>query len=310
MPLHPQVAPLLEQLNSTEGPGFESLPPDEARTIFSNLALLDAKEEVARVEDRTVPGPGGPIPVRIYTPVTPAGVAPTGTVLFLHGGGFVVGDLDTHDGTCRMLANRSGAMVVAVDYRLAPEARAPAALEDSMAALAWVVEHAAELGATNDKVAVAGDSAGGNLAALVCQRARDLGGPSLAFQLLIYPATDLTMGHPSIVENGEGHLLTKTGMEWFMRHYLGDADPKDPAVSPLFVDSCIGLPPAMVITAEFDPLRDEGEAYAQRLQADGVPVEAIRYDGQIHAFVGMAAILDDARDAIDRSGAALKGALA
>jgi acetyl esterase len=310
MPLHPQVETFLQQLNAAEGPAFESLSPADARVAFTGLSLLDAKEEVAKVEDRTVPGPAGDVPIRVYTPNLPDGAAPTGIVLFTHGGGFVVGDLDSHDGSCRMLANRSGAVVVAVDYRLAPEASAPAALEDSVAALTWAVEHRAELGATNDKVAVAGDSAGGNLAALLCLRSRDLSGPEIAFQLLVYPCTDLSLGHPSIIENGEGHLLTRTGMEWFMAHYLGNVDPKDPTVSPLFVDSCIGLPPAMVITAEFDPLRDEGEAYAERLRADGVPVEAIRYDGQIHGFFGRATILDDARDAIDRAGAALKGALA
>jgi acetyl esterase len=310
VPLHPQVDTLLQQLKAAGGAGFETLTPEDARAAYLGLSLLDPKEEVAQVEGRAIPGPAGDLPLRVYTPITAEGVAPTGVVLFMHGGGFVVGDLESHDGNCRMLANRSGAMVVAVDYRLAPEATAPAAIDDCMAALEWVAAHGAELGATNGKVAVAGDSAGGNLAAMVCLRARDLGGPPIAFQLLVYPCTDLSLGQPSITENGEGYVLTKTGMEWFMGHYLGDIDPKDPTVSPLFVDSCIGLPPAMVITAEFDPLRDEGEAYAARLQADGVPVEAIRYDGQIHAFFGMASVLDDARDAIDRAGAALRGALA
>jgi acetyl esterase len=310
VPLHPQVDVLLQQLATADGPAMETMSPVDARAVFARMAVLDPGEEVAAVEDRTIAGPAGELPIRIYTPVTPDGVAPTGVVLFLHGGGFVIGDLDTHDGTCRMLANRAGAVVVAVHYRLAPEAPAPAALDDAMAALGWVAEHAAELGATTDKLAVIGDSAGGNLAALVCQRARDLSGPAIAFQVLVYPCTDLTLGHPSIVENGEGYFLTRAGMEWFMGHYLTDLDPKDPIVSPLFIDSCVGLPPALVITAEFDPLRDEGEAYAERLRADGVPVEAIRYDGQIHAFFSMAAILDDARDAIDRAGAALAEALA
>jgi acetyl esterase len=291
---------------------MDSMEPVEARRVFVGLAALERREDVAAVEDRTIPGPAGEIPIRIYTPSTADGAAPTGLVVFLHGGGFVVGDLDTHDGSARLLANRSGAIVVAVDYRLAPEAPAPAAVDDALAALRWAADHAAELGSTTGKVAVPGDSAGGNLAAVLCQRARDLDGPAIAFQSLVYPVTDLTLGHPSMVENGEGYFLTKAAMEWFADHYLGGSElaAKDPIVSPLFVDSCVGLPPAIVVTAEFDPLRDEGEAYAERLRADGVPVEAIRYDGQIHAFFGMTAILDDARDAVDRVGAALEAALA
>jgi acetyl esterase len=303
---------MLQQMAAAGGVPMDSMEPVEARRVFVGLAALERREDVAAVEDRTIPGPAGEIPIRIYTPSTADGAAPTGLVVFLHGGGFVVGDLDTHDGSARLLANRSGAIVVAVDYRLAPEAPAPAAVDDALAALRWAADHAAELGSTTGKVAVHGDSAGGNLAAVLCQRARDLDGPAIAFQSLVYPVTDLTLGHPSMVENGEGYFLTKAAMEWFADHYLGGSElaAKDPIVSPLFVDSCVGLPPAIVVTAEFDPLRDEGEAYAERLRADGVPVEAIRYDGQIHAFFGMTAILDDARDAVDRVGAALEAALA
>jgi acetyl esterase len=303
---------MLQQMAAAGGVPMDSMEPVEARRVFVGLAALERREDVAAVEDRTIPGPAGEIPIRIYTPSTADGAAPTGLVVFLHGGGFVVGDLDTHDGSARLLANRSGAIVVAVDYRLAPEAPAPAAVDDALAALRWAADHAAELGSTTGKVAVPGDSAGGNRAAVLCQRARDLDGPAIAFQSLVYPVTDLTLGHPSMVENGEGYFLTKAAMEWFADHYLGGSElaAKDPIVSPLFVDSCVGLPPAIVVTAEFDPLRDEGEAYAERLRADGVPAEAIRYDGQIHAFFGMTAILDDARDAVDRVGAALEAALA
>jgi acetyl esterase len=200
--------------------------------------------------------------------------------------------------------------VVSVDYRLAPEHPAPAALDDCLAALTWCVENAVLLGIDATRVAVGGDSAGGNLAAALCQRVRNEFGPEIAFQLLVYPVIDCTISHPSYDENAEGYFLTKVGMEWFVGHYLGDLDPKDPSVSPLHADSLVGLPPALVITAEFDPLRDEGEAYAAALREAGVPVELMRYDGMIHGFVGMAALIDDGRHALDRSGAALRAVLA
>jgi acetyl esterase len=244
----------------------------------------------------------------VYTPEDAVG-SNRGVLLWLHGGGWVIGDLDTADSTCRALANRAGAVVVSVDYRLAPEHPAPAALEDCLAALTWTVENAELLGVDVSKVAVGGDSAGGNLAALVCQRVRDEFGPDIDFQLLVYPVTDLTLGHPSIDENAEGYFLTKASMEWFVDCYLGDRERKDASVSPLFADLS-GLPPALVITAEYDPLRDEGEAYATRLQEAGVPTEHRRYDGQIHGFLGMATMLDGGRHALDLAGAALRTALA
>ena len=221
----------------------------------------------------------------------------------------MIGDLDTADATARALANRSGAVVVSVDYRLAPEHPFPAALEDALAALTWSVENAELLGVDASRVAVGGDSAGGNLAAALCQRVRDEFGPDIDFQLLVYPVVDCTLSHPSIDENAEGYFLTKDAMVWFVGHYLADGDPKAPAVSPLHADTLAGLPPALVITAELDPLRDEGEAYAAALRDAGVSVEAVRYDGQIHGFVGMAALLDDGKHALDLAGAALRTAL-
>jgi acetyl esterase len=308
VPVDPQVQTLLDAMAQLGGPPLSDVSPAEARAMYRALSALEQGEEIQRVDDRLVPTPDGDVPVRVYTPEEAVG-SNRGVLLWLHGGGWVVGDLDTAEVTCRALANRAGAVVVSVDYRLAPEHPAPAALEDCLAALMWTVENGELLGVDASKVAVGGDSAGGNLAALLCQRVRDDFGPDIDFQLLVYPATDLTLGHPSIDENAEGYLLTKASIEWFVDCYLGDRERKDPAVSPLFADLS-GLPRALVVTAEFDPLRDEGEAYATRLQEAGVPTEHLRYDGQIHGFFGMATTLDGGRHALDLAGAALRTALA
>ncbi len=308
MPVHPQVQTLLDAMAQMGGGALTDLAPPDARAMYRAFASMQQGEEVARVDDRTIPGLGGDIAVRVYTPAAAVGETP-GVLVWFHGGGWVIGDLETADATCRALANRAGCVVVSVDYRLAPEHRSPAALDDCIAAVSWTVENFDLLGVDASRLAVGGDSAGGNLAALVCQRMRAEFGPDIVFQLLVYPVTDLTLSHPSMDENAEGYFLTKASMEWFVAHYLGDADPKDPAVSPLHADDLGGLPPALVVTAEFDPLRDEGEAYAQRLRDAGVPVETRRYDGQIHGFFAMTAALDDAREAVDLAGAALRSAL-
>jgi acetyl esterase len=308
VPLHPQVKALLDGLAQAGGPRMADVSAEEARTLFKGLTALDQPEEVTRVDDRLVPGPVD-VPVRVYTPASAVGTeAPL--LLWLHGGGWVIGDLDTADATARALANRSGAVVVSVDYRLAPEHRAPAALDDALVALTWAVENAELLGVDAGKVAVGGDSAGGNLAAALCLRVRDEFGPDIDFQLLVYPITDCTLSHPSVDENAEGYFLTKDTMVWFLGHYLGTVDAKDPSVSPIYAESLAGLPPALVITAEFDPLRDEGESYAAKMREAGVPVECVRYDGQIHGFVGLAALLEDGMHALDRAGFALRAALA
>jgi acetyl esterase len=312
VPINPQAKALLDGMAQAGGPALSELSPDDARTMFGALAALNQPEEVKRVDDRLVPSPDGDIPVRVYTPsAAVADEVGSEAPLFLwfHGGGWVIGNLDTADATCRALANRSGAVVVSVDYRLAPEHPAPAAVDDALAALTWAVENSVLLGASTTSLGVGGDSAGGNVAAVLCQRVRDEFGPEIDFQLLVYPVTDCTLSHPSIEENAEGYFLTKDAMVWFTGHYLGGHDPKDPSVSPLHADSLAGLPPAMVITAEFDPLRDEGEAYAAALADAGVPVDAIRYEGQIHGFFGMASMLDDGQAAVDRAGAALRAAL-
>jgi acetyl esterase len=311
LPLDPQVKVLLDQMAAAGAPAMDTLSPDEARAMYTQFTVLGRVEDVARVDDRVAPGPNGDVPVRVYTPVAAVGADPAGVLLWFHGGGWVVGDIASADATCRALANRSGAVVVSVDYRLAPEHKAPAALDDCLAALTWTVENGEVLGVTSAKLAVGGDSAGGHLAAQVCQRVRDEFGPQIDFQLLVYPVTDLTLSQPSMEENGNGYVLTKAGMAWFVGHYLAEHhDPKDPVVSPLYVDRCEGLPPALVITAEFDPLRDEGEAYARRLHDAGVAVEAVRFDGQVHGFFEMSSVLEDAAVALDLAGAAVRKALA
>jgi len=309
LPVHPQVQMLLDGMTAAGGPPLTELSPADAREVYRGFIAFDQPEEVTRVDDRLVPGDGNDVPVRVYTPADAVGGnAPL--LLWIHGGGWVLGDLDTADAAARALANRSGAVTVSVDYRLAPEHPAPAALEDCLAALTWCVENAELLGADVSRVAVGGDSAGGNLTACLCQRVRDDFGPEIDFQLLVYPVTDCTLSSPSMDENADGYLLTKASMEWFVGHYLGEGDPKHPAVSPLHADSLAGLPPALVITAEYDPLRDEGEAYAAALRDAGVPVKHVRYDGQIHHFFHLAGILDDGRAAVDVAGAALRAALA
>jgi acetyl esterase len=230
-------------------------------------------------------------------------------VVYFHGGGFVIGDIATHDAICHRLAAGVPALVVSVDYRLAPEHPFPAAVEDCDAATGWVSAHAVELGADPARLAVAGDSAGGNLATVVARHARDRGGPPVAFQLLIYPGIDMTRSFPSHSENGEGYLLDTDTMTWFLGNYLADADPRHPDASPIFAEDLSNLPPALVLTAEFDPLRDEGEAYAQRLREAGVVATTSRYDGMIHAFYGLDGILDSAKSATAETTAALRDAL-
>jgi acetyl esterase len=262
-------------------------------------------EQVGNVEDRTIPGPAGDIPVRIYTPAEASGELPA--LVWYHGGGWVIGTLDSADYACRMLTNASGCKVISVDYRLAPEHKFPAAVDDALAAHAWVSENGGEFGVDARRVAVGGDSAGGNLAAVVAQLTRDAGRKP-AFQALVYPVTDYGVDTQSYQENGEGYLLTRDSMEWFYDHYVNDpAEADDPRLSPLRAEDLAGLPPALIITAEFDPLRDEGEAYASRLKEAGVPVTQRRYGGQIHGFFANPGI-DDGREAVIEVGAALRQA--
>jgi acetyl esterase len=307
MPLHPQSQALLDQLAAAGDVDLTQLPPAAVREVYAQMSLARSPAPVASVADRSFPGPGGDVSLRIYRPQD----GPRPALVYFHGGGFVIGNLDTHDGTCRALANASGCTVVSVDYRLAPEHRFPAAPEDCYAALRFVAEAGAELGVDPTRLAVGGDSAGGNLAAVTALLARERRGPSLRFQLLVYPVTDHRFDTASYQENAEGYFLTQKMMRWFWDHYLerpehGD----DPIASPLRAKDLAGLPPALVLTAGYDPLRDEGEAYAARLREAGVAAELERYPGQFHGFFSMYDVLDDGRAAIARAGDALRRALA
>ncbi|HEV3226597.1 MAG TPA: alpha/beta hydrolase [Acidimicrobiales bacterium] len=303
MPVDPAIQTMLDQLAEAGGPTLEQAGVEQAREMIRMLAVLEGDPApLERVEDIEVGG----VAARLYATGS-GGARPI--LVWIHGGGWVIGDLETADRTCRKLAIGTDAIVISLDYRLAPEHPFPAGPDDCVAALAWIIDHAAEIGGDRSRIALGGDSAGGNLSAITALHARDNGIP-LRFQLLVYPATDLTLSSASIDENGEGYLLTKESMVWFTGHYLtGGTDPKDPRVSPLYTDDLTGVAPALVITAEFDPLRDEGEAYAERLKDAGVPVTLRRFDGQIHGFYPLGSITEGANEAIALSIAALKAAL-
>ena len=310
MPLDPAAQGLLDQMAAAGAPPLNEMEPADARIAAMAFAELGGPgEAVADVVDRTVPGPNGDIGVRIYTPV--GGSAPRPCLVYIHGGGWVIGDIPMTDSVCRVMANRSGAVVVSVDYRLSPEHKFPVPLDDCEAAVRWVAANGSAIGVDGTRIAVGGDSAGGNLSAAIALRLRDTAGPPLAFQLLVYPVTDNAYGTESYRANGKDLLLTTEMMRWFWDHYLrSEADGDDPYVSPLRAADLTGLPPALVFTAEFDPLRDEGEAYARALEAAGVSVTARRFDGQIHGFFTMLAVFPAATEAAEQAGAALKAAFA
>jgi acetyl esterase/lipase len=303
MPVDPQVQEVLDQMATLGFPGFAALDVATARALISAMERPPG-EPVAHADDRSVPGPAGDIPVRLYRPSDET----TPLVVYFHGGGWTIGDLETHDGLCRDIANRSGFAVLAVDYRMGPEHKFPAAVEDAWAVTRWASEHGAELGVDASRLAVAGDSAGGNLAAVVSILARDEGGPAIGHQVLIYPVTDLRRDWPSYHENGEGYFLEVKDMEWFEAQYVRSlADRDDWRMSPAAAD-LTGVAPAFVLTAEYDPLRDQGEAYGEQLRAAGVPVRIVRYPGMIHGFVGMQ-VLDAARQAVAEIATELRSAL-
>jgi acetyl esterase len=294
MPVDPQALALAAQV----GPSFDVTTGDlaEIRRTLDEGARQAPRPGIASVKDLEIPGPAGRIPVRVYRP-SERGDLPV--LVYFHGGGWAICSLETHDVTCRQLANAAGCAVVSIDYRLAPEHRFPAAPEDCFAALGWVAKNAAAFGADPARIAIGGDSAGGNLAAVVALLARDRSGPRLCHQLMIYPVTDHAFDTPSYRENAEGPLLTRETMRAFWKLYLArEQDGANPYASPLRAGDLSGLPPAHVITAEYDPLRDEGEAYASRLAAAGVPVVVRRYDGMVHGFIGFTDLVDRARDAM------------
>jgi len=292
MPVDPQIQALLDR--GTAVPATHTLPVDVARAQYeARIALMASPADITGVREHTIDGPGGPLRLRIYTP---HGTDPLPLLVFFHGSGFVLCSLDTHDGMCRNLCNGAGCVVASVDYRLAPEHKFPAGTEDCLHATRWARMHAVELGADPTRIAVAGDSAGGNMAAVTAIRVRDEGGPALCGQLLLYPVTDYhTPGTPSYEQNAEGYGLTRDTMKWFWSHYLRDpSEGTHPHASPLRAPDLSGLPPALVITAEYDPLRDEGELFAERLRASGVPTALSRYDGVNHGFMFWAGGVDKA----------------
>jgi len=300
VPLHPQVHAFVQEAVASNGPPLETLSVLQARALDAGFLDLQAPaQEVAQVRDILVPGGGGMLPARLYHPA-PTEVLPV--LCFFHGGGYVVGNLDVSDRPCRAIANAARCVVVSIGYRTAPETKFPGPVEDGYAATAWIAEHAAELGGRPGRLAVGGESAGGGLAAVVAMMARDRGGPDVGYQVLLYPMLAPARGTPfaSYDVNGQDYLLTKRAMEWFWDHYLArEADGLDPYASPLQATSLADLPPALVVTAEFDPLRDEGIAYAQGLAAAGVDAEHLAYDGAIHGFLVMSGRMDHGMQVID-----------
>ena len=307
--VHPQVAAHLAQLAAMNPPPIEVLTPEQVRVGFGMQMKMTAgpAAPLPAVRDLSIPGPGGVIKARLYRPSVDGVLA---GLVFFHGGGWVIGDLDSHDDLCRDLAAQAGCAVLAVDYRLAPEHRFPAAADDAIAATRWASANATEFGIDAKRLAVGGDSAGGNLAAISALAARDSGIP-LAAQLLIYPVTDMAhLEGESYAACGEGYGLTAGAMVWFRDHYLADAaTARDWRVSPLLTTDLGRLPPALVVTAEFDVLRSEGEAYAKRLADAGVPTELARYDGMIHGFASMAGALDVGRQVRSDMARWLRGVL-
>jgi acetyl esterase len=298
MTVDPELAALVQAANEVPALPLDRANVQPLRELSRAAAIAyGVGPELPHVEDRTVPGPRGAIPVRVYHPE----VAPLGVLVFFHGSGFVIFDLDTHDRECRLLARDAGVVVVSVDYALAPEHPFPAAFEDCVAATRWVAASREQLGVASAPIAVGGDSAGGNLAAAVSAALRDDPSCALRCQMLVYPVTDLASRTASYAENGEGYLLTSAAMEFFIDCYAPERSQRlDPRASPLRATSFAGLPRTLVITAELDPLRDEGEAYAHALEAAGVDVALVRYDGAVHGFFQMSSFSRLARDAIAR----------
>ena len=312
MALDPQAKAVIEAAAKAGRPAYHQLAPKDARQLFRETRPLSTPTppELGSVRNLNADGPQGQIPLRVYRLAGGAASTPLPVYVYFHGGGWVIGDLETHDVICRQLTAASEACVISVDYRLAPEHKFPAAVDDAWAATRWIVANAGALGVDSTRLAVGGDSAGGNLAAVVALMARDAGGPAIALQVLIYPVTDLGAESTSYDALGEGYQLTRESMRWFRAHYLGaPSDGGDWRASPLRAKSLAGLPPALIVTAGFDPLRDEGEAYAARLREAGVLVDYVCFGGMIHGFAAMGKVLGTAHRAVALIGGALRQAL-
>jgi acetyl esterase len=313
--LDPQARVLLDLIEKNGIPQVWQQTPLEARQTYRERRFFSQEESPADVQSTALsaPGPHGPIPLRAFRPTTVLADVALPVLIYFHGGGWVIGDLDTHDVLCRQLARESQSVVVSVDYRLAPEFEFPAAVDDCWAATCWIAEHGHRLGMDSSRLAVGGDSAGGNLAAVISLMARDQAPhPSIAYQLLIYPATEMDAATESMRVNGDGFLLSSKSMLWFMKQYLGDrsntAEIKTWRASPLLAASHASLPPALVLTAGFDPLRDEGRMYADKLSAAGTPTQYICFERQIHGFITMSRVVDEAKTAVSLCANALRRA--
>lgn len=306
MPLAAEYQAMFAALAAEPGPKLSDLSPAEGREMYRLMRPLNPEAIIGSVEDRSIRTGDGDLPVRIYRPEADG---PAPILMNFHGGGWVIGDLDTSDAVCRALSEAAGCVVISVDYRLAPEHVYPAAVDDAYASTCWAADNASELGG-NGKLAVFGESAGANLAAVVCLKARDESGPKIDFQLLAYPVVDHDLGRASYAENGAGYLLETDTMAWFWDHYCPPGQRNESAASPLLASSLAGLPPALVLTAEFDPLRDEGNAYAAALSAAGVTARSICFDGLVHDFLATAGMFECSRTAFNQVAAELKQALA
>ena len=306
------IQKILDLIKQAGRPPYREQTLEEARAGYQVMVnLMDPEEEpIHRSQDRSIPGPAGEIPVRVYWPREAGSGETLGVFIYLHGGGFVIGDLDTHDPLCRRLCNRGDCIVVSVDYRLAPEHPFPASGEDCIAAMNWCSVNAGELGGDPDRMAIGGDSAGGNLSAVCALVARDQGSPNLALQLLIYPGVAPALDSQSHADFGEGHLLTRENIDWFMEQYTAGRDLSgQPAFAPLIADDHSRLAPAEIIVAGYDPLRDEGIEYSEKLAAAGVPTNLVNYEGAVHAFMQFYGVSEACRAGMEHCGKVLKKAL-
>jgi len=312
MALDPQVRAVIDMVVKSGRPAYHTLSPKEARQLFRETrpAATPAPPAIGRVQDLVADTDAGAVPVRIYRPSSVPDATALPVFVFYHGGGWVIGDLETHDVQCRQVTAEAGISVVAIDYRLAPEHKFPAAVDDAWAATRWVVANAAKLGVDPSRLAVGGDSAGGNLAAVVALMARDHGAPVIKLQVLVYPVTDVAAESRSYSDFADGYMLTRDSMRWFVAHYLktGD-DASDWRVSPLRAASHRGVAPALVVTAGFDPLRDEGAAYAERLREAGVTVDYVCYGGMVHGFMPMGRLIETGNRGLAHVAASLRDAL-